>query len=91
MRHDGETRQCRQVKFLIQHPDGDAPTGTDFVSLMKEPSMPRSVRLTSGSMMHWMCSNGSVDSDVIVGPAVRSTVDQAPARPRRHEVAAVRA
>jgi hypothetical protein len=73
MRHDGETRR----------------RGIDFVSLMKEPSTPRSVRLRFGSMMHWICSNGSADSDVIVSPAIISAVDQAPARPRRHEVATV--
>jgi hypothetical protein len=73
MRHDGETHQ----------------RGLDFVSLTKEPSMPRNVRLTFGSMMHWICSNGSADSDAVVRPAIISAVDQAPARPRRRELAAV--
>jgi hypothetical protein len=57
--------------------DGEAPTGIGFVSLMKEPSILR-CQVTSGSMMHWICSNGFSDPDIILHPIVMSMVDRGP-------------
>jgi hypothetical protein len=52
--HDGETRQCRRMKFLIQHPAAVRSSKT---------SMPRSVRAASGGMMHRVCSRRYVRTD----------------------------